>query len=148
MSCYQSVVTFNLQVNSFGTAVNTAYPSLKRIYTFNYGQNLALLGFSFNSTIYNQSTTDLCVISLAINRQDDIIGSSDQGIIATHFAWCNTIVASSLYNPANQNTTVMFRDGYGIYVPNGTPVSMYAASANLLGNLLTGWVTLHCLLAK
>lgn len=148
--CFLGLTPYTLITSVDGTQINSAFPTLRRLATFRYNQNLGILGMQFSTTLTNVSAT-LCglfvfigsialspVLALTPNE------SANQGLWLSHITNLNAVPGFA--SPASRVSTMGFGES-GIHLPASQPVSIYGCADNDAENLLTGILNIYTIIS-
>ncbi len=84
MSKYLNLLPFNLAFNSLGTFINSAYPVMRRIQTFQYQMALGLLNYQFSASVLGDNSGGNVTVALVMNHNEDVLAiNRDTGIIGS-----------------------------------------------------------------
>jgi len=147
MSCYHSPLTFTLQFYALGDEIDSP-SALKRMDVFRYDRSYAIMAMSMDSSILNNTSESLEIALLTSGDDFHALPSITSGVLMHHRSFRNSDVAATIYNPSNLSQQVVFQNKAAIRIDSGMPVGLYARSIDDPTNVLSGLVTLYCLLTK
>jgi hypothetical protein len=126
-------------VEKIGTAVNTAFPSVLSVATYEFKQNAAVVGINLSSSITNLDTA-LAGIFVLVQESNVTTRKLDgvSPIIVGHTTYKNATATAPV--SANRSSGVAFGDFTAYHFNQGEKLGIFMCAANTAGNLLMATV--------
>lgn len=147
--CFLGLTPYTLIMDVDGSDIAETYPSIQRITTFTFDQNLGILGMQFSSSLTNTEADlmGLFVLVGAAARVDVITLDSavNQGIWISHLSNLNAVPGFA--SPSSRSTTIGFGES-GIHLQAGDPVSIFGCCGPSADNLMAGVLNIYTILSS
>jgi len=127
-------------VNAIGTSINTAFPLAKRMATYQFSANAAIIGISLTSATTNITAGLAGVFILTDAAQTQIAIQDDVNCIISHVSFQNALAGSPV--SANRTNGVVFGDNTAMKINAGSSIGIYMCAGNDAGNLLAATVSM------
>lgn len=132
---YREFKFSNLSVNTDGVTAASVYPLAKRMATFRFTANAAIIGISLTSAITNLDSAIAGVFLLYDAKQPSLDVSSDAPILVCHISQKNSLAGTPV--SANRTNGITFSDSTAMKVNGGQDVGLYVSVVSNAGNLIT-----------